>query len=57
MEGSQYNLYVLPIVAFLYMIKHFFLFDIPPMDIENVFEDDLNGMYFNRISPKLIVAP
>ena len=57
MEGSQYNLYFLPIATFLYMIKLLFLFDIPPVDMENVFEDDLNGIYFNRISTKLIVAP
>lgn len=32
-------------------------FDSLPMDIANFFEDDLNGMYSNRICPKLIVAP
>ena len=57
MEGSQYNLYFLPIATFLYMIKLLFLFDILHVDMENVFEDDLNGMYFNRKYPELIVAP
>ncbi|KAL0011836.1 hypothetical protein SO802_006944 [Lithocarpus litseifolius] len=28
-----------------------------PVDITNVFEDDLNGMYSIRICPKPIVAP
>ena len=30
-------------------------FDSPPVDMIDVFEDDLNGMYFNRICPKPIV--
>ena len=31
-------------------------FDSPPVDMENVFEDDLDGMYFDRICPELIVG-
>ena len=31
-------------------------FDSPPVDMKNVFENDLNGMYFDRICPELIVA-
>ena len=30
-------------------------FDSPPMDMIDVFEDDLNGMYFNIISLEPIV--
>ena len=34
----------------------FSLFDSPPVDMKIFFEDDLNGMYFDRICPELIVA-
>ena len=27
------------------------------VDVVNVFEDDLNGMYSNKMCPKLIVTP
>ena len=32
-------------------------FDSPPMDMINVFENDLNEMYFNRICSKPLVVP
>ena len=32
-------------------------FDSPPMDVINVFENDLNEMYFNRICSKPLVVP
>lgn len=31
-------------------------FESPPVDIVSVFENDFNGMYFNRLCPKPIVA-
>ena len=31
-------------------------FDSPPVDMENVFEDNLDGMYFDRICLELIVV-
>ncbi|XP_050259134.1 uncharacterized protein LOC126704150 [Quercus robur] len=34
------------------MNAEFLIYDSPPVDILEIFEGDLNGMYFNRICPK-----
>ena len=34
------------------LITDFLIYDSPPMDILDVFEGELNGMYFNRIYPE-----
>ena len=34
----------------------FILFDSPPMDVVNAFENDLNGMYCNRLCPEFLVV-
>lgn len=35
---------------------NFIMYNSPPMDVFNAFEDDFAGMYFNKLCPKLYVA-